>query len=82
MSKERIIFNKNKYMKWRKLNVNEIKKDEWYKLPEIALMLDVHHSTLTRRCHAWKLEATNIGTEKKASFVVLWSNLLKYLNNK
>ncbi len=67
-------------MKTRKLNINDIKKDEWYNLPEIALMLWLHHSTLTRKCHNKSIKSVNIWTEKKATFRVQWKELLNYLN--
>lgn len=68
--------------KVRKLNIQDVKADEWYNLHEIALMLNVAHSTICRRCHRWDLKASNLWTEKKAQFRVLWEDLLKYLNKK
>lgn len=65
--------------KTRKLNIANIEATEWYNLPEIALMLWVAHSTLTRKCHSDDLLASNIWTHKKAIFRVLWKDLLQYL---
>lgn len=62
------------------LKVSEIKEDEIYRLPVIAEMLDVHHSTLIRKCHSWDIKASNLWTEKKASFRILWKDLLDFLN--
>lgn len=66
----------------RKLHLEDVKSEEWYSLHEISLMLNVVHSTMSRRCHSWLIKATNIWTEKKAQFRILWKDLLKYLNRK
>jgi hypothetical protein len=66
-------------MKFRKLNIKDVKEDEFYNLPEIALMLWIHRSTLTRKCHSGILKASNIWTEERAIWRVIWKDLINYI---
>lgn len=66
-------------MKWRKLNITEIAIDEFYSVHEIALMLWVNTTTITRKIHKWELKASNLWTEKKGFFRIKWIDLLEYL---
>jgi len=61
-------------------NINEIKHEELYKPNEIAILLDVHESTITRKCQSWVLKATNVGTEKRSTWRIFWIDLLNYLS--
>lgn len=62
-------------------SINEIKEENFYKPWEIANLLEVHESTITRKCQSGLLKAKNVGTEKRATWRVLGSDLLNYLNN-
>lgn len=77
--KKNIISLINNKMKFRKLNIKDVKEDEFYNLPEIALMLWIHRSTMTRKCHLGELTASNIWNEVRAIWRVKWEDLLNYL---
>lgn len=62
-------------------NIDDIKKENFYKPWQIANLLEVHESTITRKCQSGLLKAKNIGTEKRATWRVLGKDLLDYLNN-
>lgn len=62
-------------------NINDIQADNLYKPSEIALFLDVHESTVTRKCQNWTIIAKNVGTEKRSTWRIIWKDLLNYLTN-
>lgn len=58
----------------------EIEFNKYYKTKEVAEILWLKVTTITKKCRNWDLVCSNIGWEWRPSYLVKWENILNFLN--
>ena len=64
------------------VNIDDIKTEMYYTIPQIVGMLWQHKSTVIRWCESWKLRNKNFGSEKRKIRIIKWEHLKEFTNKK
>lgn len=58
----------------------EIEFNKFYKPKEVAEILGLQTTTITRKCREWELTCSNIGSDWRPRYLVKGENILNFLN--
>lgn len=72
---EQTLFSKSKEMLGQ-----EIEKEKYYKVSEVADILWLKRETINKKCRDGDLICSNSGTKKRGKYLVKWSDLLDFIN--